>query len=519
MASVESVRPSTNPARFQAVPPDPAAESQADPAFLRALLASSGDCMKILDLSGRVIFMSDSGRDLMAVEDFATIQHCVWSSFWSGPHTLTAQAAVRMAGSGQHFRFTGPATTMKGELRWWDVDVSPILGPHGRPERLLVVSRDVTDRKSAERRQSALIELGDTLRNLAEPAQITAAAAAILGSGLLASRAAYAEVAAGGDLVIGHTWTGHGIAGAQGCVRRVDFPAAFERLARGEVVAAADVVATRGTHSPGFAAAIGAEASATIRALMAVPLLLDGRLRGVMLVHDEAVRAWDPMECEFARGVADRCAAALAKAEAETHQQFLNAELSHRMKNILAMAQAIALQTMRVSTDVATATEVLSGRLSALGKAHDILLGGGHSGGNVRSIVQGALRMHDDRRPDRFHLSGPQVAVGHRAGLPLALIVHELATNAAKYGALSTPGGAVDIAWSEQHGNGEPSLALTWTERGGPPVVAPARRGFGTRLIERGLSGQVGGITTLAYEPDGLVCTITVALAGLQAQD
>ncbi len=514
MASVETVRPSTHPARLQAVPPHSVAEPAPDPAFLRALLATSGDCIKILDLSGRVIFMSDSGRDLMAVEDFATIQHCVWSSFWEGAHTLTAQSAVRGALAGQPSRFTGPARTLKGELRWWDVDVSPIFGPHGRPERLLVVSRDVTDRKAAERRQSALIELGDTLRDLAEPAAITAASAAILGRGLLAGRAAYAEMAASGDLVIGHNWTGDGLASAQGCVRRADFPDAFDRLARGDVVAADDV-----TPSPGFAAAIGAEASASIRALMAVPLLLDGRLRGAMLVHDVAVRAWGQTECEFARGVADRCAAALAKAEAEAHQQFLNAELSHRMKNILAMAQAIALQTMRVSTDVATATEVLSGRLSALGKAHDILLGGGHSGGNVSSIVQGALRMHDDRRPDRFHLSGPHVAVGHRAGLPLALIVHELATNAAKFGALSTADGAVDIAWSEQQENGEPSLVLTWTERGGPPVNPPARRGFGTRLIERGLSGQVGGVTTLAYPPGGLVCTITVALAGLQSQD
>jgi PAS domain S-box-containing protein len=513
MASVEPVLSSISPAHFVAAAPRPVTDSLVDLAFLKALLASSGDCIKILDLAGRVIYMSDSGRELMAVEDFDTIHQCVWSSFWEGPQAQAAQAAVRVAASGEHSSFTGPARTMKGELRWWDVDVSPIFGPHGRPERLLVVSRDVTDQKAAERRQSALIELGDTLRDLAEPEAITAASAAILGRGLLASRAAYAEMAAGGDLVIGHNWTDEGLAGAQGCVRRADFPEAFERLARGEVVAADDV-----PPSPGFAAAIGAEASASIRALMAVPLVLDGRLRGAMLVHDVTARAWGQAECDFARGVADRCAAALAKAEAEAHQHFLNAELSHRMKNILAMAQAIALQTMRVSTDVATATDVLSGRLSALGKAHDILLGGGHSGGNVRSIVQGALRMHDDRRPDRFHLDGPHVAVGHRAGLPLALIVHELATNAAKFGALSTAEGAVDIAWSEQLDDGEPCLVMRWTERGGPPVAQPTRRGFGTRLIERGLSGQVGGVTTLAYAPDGLVCTITVALAGLQAQ-
>jgi len=485
-----------------------------DHAFLRSLLASSGDCIKILDLSGRLIFMSEGGRQVMEVEDFAAIRHCAWSSFWTDGEAGLAADAVRSAASGKTARFLGTARTMKGDPRWWDVHVSPIFGADGRPDRLLVMSRDITEQHAAERRQSALVELGDTLRSLSQPADITIAAASILGRALDAGRAAYAGIGAAGELVIGRNWTGVGLSNVEGVVRREDFADAFMRLAAGEVLATDHVQVT-----PALVAAIGEEASASIRSLMAVPVILNGQLHGAMLVHDTAARAWGQTEKDFARGVADRCAAALAKAQAEAHQLFLNAELSHRMKNILAMAQAIALQTMRVSTDVATATEVLSGRLTALGKAHDILLGGGHAGGNMNAVIGGALRMHDDRRPDRFHLSGPHVPVGHRAGLPLALVIHELATNAAKFGALSADAGAVDIDWRVDTDSAEPAVVLSWTERGGPQVEPPTRRGFGTRLIERGLSGQVGGVTALDYATGGLVCTIRVPLAGLQAQD
>jgi two-component sensor histidine kinase len=485
-----------------------------DAAFLQCLLASSGDCIKVLDLEGRLVFMSEGGRRVMEVDDFSRIAFSAWSSFWNDGGGEQAREALNAAQSGQSSRFTGLACTMKGDPRWWDVQVAPIFGADGQPERLLVISRDVTAQKAAALRQAALIELGDTLRDLSKPAEITGAAAAILGRALQASRAAYAEIVAGGGLSIGPNWTGAGLHNVQGHVRREDVGEAFARLAAGEVIAADDVAA-----SPGLIAAIGTEDAKLIRALMAAPLILGGKLRGALLVHDVVARAWDATERDFARGVADRCAAALAKAEAEAHQSFLNAELNHRMKNILAMAQAIALQTMRVSTDVATATEVLSGRLSALGKAHDILLGGGHAGGNMRSVIEGALRMHDDRRPDRFHLSGPHVPVGHRAGLPLALAIHELATNAAKFGALSTANGAVTVDWILDEDGEAPGLVLVWTERGGPLVVPPQRRGFGSRLIERGMSGQVGGVASLEYAPSGLVCTIRVLLSGLQSQD
>ncbi len=485
-----------------------------DPPFLRTLLSVSGDSIKILDLGGRLTFSSTRGQQEDVPEDFAGAAACDWAAGWEGEDCHQASDAVRAAQQGRASRFTGATRSEHGVPRWWDVQVAPILDGSQLPERLLVISRDVTERRNAERRQAALIELGDTLRGLSAQGEITAAASRILGRALQAGRAAYAQGGEPGALVIGANWTGEGLSNVQGVIREEHFGDAFARLARGEVVASDDVA-----DPSGMVAAIGAGHAAQIRALMAVPLVMDGKLRGALLVHDTVARAWSGTEKEFARGVADRCAAALAQADAEAHQVFLNAELSHRMKNILAMAQAIALQTMRVATDVPTATEVLSGRLTALGKAHDILLGGGHSGGNVASVIEGALRMHDDRRAHRFDLRGPHVAVGHRAGLPLALIVHELATNAAKFGALSTEAGGVEVAWTTNTEQAEPALVLIWREHGGPAVEAPARRGFGSRLIERGLSGQLGGTASLDYAASGLICTIRIGLAALQAQD
>jgi two-component sensor histidine kinase len=180
------------------------------------------------------------------------------------------------------------------------------------------------------------------------------------------------------------------------------------------------------------------------------------------------------------------------------------------------MVQAIATQTLRGASDIEAAKEVLAARLIALGKAHDILMNGeGESQeADIRSVVENALDLHDDPGQRRFSLDGPMVPCSSRAALSLALMVHELATNATKYGALSTPDGHVALSWRIDGSHGDEAVHLTWREEGGPPVVAPTRRGFGSRLIERGLAGAVGGHVELRYEPEGVCCTLSAPLAG-----
>ncbi|UHC18039.1 PAS domain S-box protein [Methylobacterium currus] len=204
-----------------------------------------------------------------------------------------------------------------------------------------------------------------------------------------------------------------------------------------------------------------------------------------------------------------------ARKAAEAQQEILNRELSHRLKNTLAMVQAIAVQTLRNAADPAAAREALVARLVALGKAHDILLTGEGESASLRAVLESALAIHDDGRPGRFRLAGPPVPCGARAALSLALMAHELATNAVKYGALRMPDGHVTLDWTVS-GPDAPVLALRWQEHGGPPVTPPARKGFGSRLIERGLAGTVDGEVATHYLPEGVVCTLTAPLAELR---
>ncbi|MDP4005532.1 PAS domain S-box protein [Methylobacterium sp. NEAU K] len=207
-----------------------------------------------------------------------------------------------------------------------------------------------------------------------------------------------------------------------------------------------------------------------------------------------------------------------ARKRTEANQDLLNRELSHRLKNTLALVQAIAAQTLRNAPDIDAARESLAARLIALGQAHDILLAGHAEAASVAAVVNGTLALHQDG-PGRIGLDGPDLLIGPSAALSLALMLHELATNAAKYGALSTQTGRVAVTWGVAPGPaGQETFTLAWRESGGPPVTRPTRKGFGSRLIERGLAGAVGGRAVLNYARSGLVCTLTAPLAGFRAE-
>ncbi|AWN44022.1 PAS domain-containing protein [Methylobacterium durans] len=193
----------------------------------------------------------------------------------------------------------------------------------------------------------------------------------------------------------------------------------------------------------------------------------------------------------------------------EEHQRLLINELNHRVKNTLATVQAIAHQTFR--RDHSAKTDTFEARLLALSKAHDLLTRESWEGAALPEIVDGAVDAF--RRSDgaRFQVGGPEVWLTPRVALALAMALHELGTNAAKYGALSIPSGRVLIHWTTS-GESPTHLLLRWEEQGGPPVVPPTRQGFGSRLIERMLASEMGGEVKLQYEPAGVVCTVEARL-------
>jgi PAS domain S-box-containing protein len=199
---------------------------------------------------------------------------------------------------------------------------------------------------------------------------------------------------------------------------------------------------------------------------------------------------------------------------AEDHQRLLINELNHRVKNTLASVQAIAFQTLRGEMPLAEARARFEARLMALSAAHNLLTEENWGGASLERVVQDATE-HLAGDSGRFDIKGEPIRLAPRAALALAMALHELGTNAAKYGALSADSGRVSIAWSVEADR----LSLQWRESGGPPVEAPRRRGFGSRLIERGLEADLGGGAALRFEPAGLRCEIHASLAAIRAPE
>jgi two-component sensor histidine kinase len=198
--------------------------------------------------------------------------------------------------------------------------------------------------------------------------------------------------------------------------------------------------------------------------------------------------------------------------EAEKHRELLINELNHRVKNTLATVQSIAAQTLRTSALEAEVRNRLDARLIALSDAHNLLTEHNWAGATLDEVVERALRPHRSEREVRFDIKGPEVQLSPKTALAFAMALHELATNAIKYGALSADVGHVTLIWQVDQKNGGPRLQMVWEERGGPSVTPPSRKGFGMRLIERGLAAELGGSVQLTYLPSGVVCTIDTPL-------
>ncbi|PZO01411.1 MAG: histidine kinase [Hyphomicrobiales bacterium] len=312
---------------------------------MRSLLMASDDCIKVLDLDGKLSFMSEGGQRVMEISDFNAIKGCPWPNFWLGQGNADALHAVAEARAGRSYRFQSVANTGLGNPRHWDVQVAPITGADGKPESILSVSRDITQLKEAE----------DRLRLLA-------------------------------------------------------------------------------------------------------------------------------------------------------------LELKHRMKNTIAMIQAIANQTMKAGTDVGEIKTIFLARLATLSSAQDLLTQTEWARARLLDLVESSLAPHGER--SRFAIEGPDVELSSKCALGLALALHELATNANKYGALKNDDGRVTVRWTV---DGD-TFHFVWTETDGPPVLAPTRSGFGSRMIEKALAGYFQGSAGIEYRPDGVVVTLKAPVDALTTE-
>jgi PAS domain S-box-containing protein len=200
--------------------------------------------------------------------------------------------------------------------------------------------------------------------------------------------------------------------------------------------------------------------------------------------------------------------------EAEDRQKLLLDELNHRVKNTLAAVQSLAKQTAQGADTVESFTEKFDSRLMALSRAHGMLARGVWQGAGLREIIAQAVAPYAQAETPRIAIAGPPIRLGPTAAVSLGMAVHELVTNAAKYGALSVPQGRVEVGWDLDLGGGEqPSLEFIWKESDGPRVVDTGARGFGTRLVEESVARELSGEVSLDLAASGAVCRMRLPLS------
>ncbi|MGF9567719.1 HWE histidine kinase domain-containing protein [Neorhizobium sp. BT27B] len=200
----------------------------------------------------------------------------------------------------------------------------------------------------------------------------------------------------------------------------------------------------------------------------------------------------------------------------QERQKLLMHELNHRLKNTLSVIQSIVTQSLRGASSVAEVGSTLQDRISAYSRAHDILMHENWSSTDLKTVVESAVSSLGLEGSPRFLSSGPYVELDPQPALAISLVLHELGTNARKYGALSNTEGVITMRWTLTNDAGEPSIEATWAESGGPKVVAPSKKGFGSRLI--GVSLASFGELSIDYLETGLVLKLRAPLEKLQRQ-
>ncbi|HEY8572910.1 PAS domain-containing protein [Phenylobacterium sp.] len=400
------------------------------------------------------------------------------SRYYPGEQERLAAIGARALQNGERFidaeyRFYRP----DGDLRWFLIRAEIVLDEARNPIRTVGVLLDITDRKTAE---ESLREREADLK-----AALDAGALAIFDFDHLAGR-----------------------------MRPSPRLAELYGFPPGHTLTLADI---RSRYHPDDAAEIVAQAVSDLADLQKQNFRWELRL----LLPDGTVR-WVEGLGEYVRDQEGRVLRSRGvvldvteRKRWEQQQRLLINELNHRVKNTLAIVQGLARTSYRRGEDAGAAREVFEARIQSLSAAHDLLTRRSWESAEISQVVTSATDAALGPAAARVHTSGPELLLPPQTAVSVALAVHELCTNALKYGALSAQAGRVEVRWTATDPKGEPRLQMSWSERGGPRVDPPKSRGFGTRMIERGLANELNGTVRLDFEPEGLSCWIDAPLPAL----
>lgn len=318
---------------------------EGDQSLCQAIFDASGDCIKVLDGEGRITAINSHGRLALEANDGVSLDGRIWLDLWPAESQNLISEVIAAAWMGKSRQLTAFCPTLKGTPKWWDISVSPILNDDESISRLLIISRDITDRRNSEEQKN-------------------------------------------------------------------------------------------------------------------------------LLIH----------------------------------------ELNHRVKNILATVQAIMSLTARSATTIAAFQESFFARIGALAKAHSFLTDERWQTMRLNDIIAVELEAYTEKFVTTPRLAGPIVDLPSDCAVLICMVIHELTTNAAKYGALYAQEGRIDLAWRLRETASGSRLIIDWVERGGPPAKAPERQGFGTTLLERILRGQLKAVVEVSYESKGLAAHFEIPL-------
>lgn len=355
--------------------------------------------------------------------------------------------------------------------------------------------------RTAADQAMALIRLAEKLQAVTSQEEAVAVGSEIMAETLGATRAGFGMVDPDRETVaMQPEWRAVGVRSLAGVHNFRSYGTFIDDLKQGEVVIIQDV-----EDDPRTSGQARALLDLGIRVLINVPVFQQGRFALVGFVHYDWPRPLSRRDGTFIRTVADRIQSTIAQLRAVEDRRIMNQELSHRLKNTFAMITAIARQTFGSQNREALRT--FSARLTAVGGAYDLLAHERWQAADMASVVTSAIAVAGGE--ERVRASGPAVSLGPEAALSVAMLLHELSTNAMKYGALSVPAGRVTILWTLE---GE-SVTLHWHEEGGPPVRMPERTGFGSRLMQMGFAGN--GDTDIDFAPAGLTMRVRATLEEL----
>lgn len=244
------------------------------------------------------------------------------------------------------------------------------------------------------------------------------------------------------------------------------------------------------------------------KSAFAFPVTSEGKIVAVLEFFGREISELDPDLLLTVRTLGEQVGRVLERKRTEEHQRLLLNELNHRVKNILAVVQGVASQTFKGTAADPAAKRAFDERLMALAAAHDVLTTGNWEAASIHEVIVRS-GMGCGASDQRFRVKGPDVGLRPKSAVALSMALHELCTNAVKYGALSNDVGTVDVSWRVSEGR---TLHLHWIETGGPPVTSPSKLGVGSTMIERALASELGGTAELRFEESGLQCLIEAPL-------